>query len=90
MSRYKTASIFQPGDFYRDCNGHVVLCTEVEADGDGVAGVSLYDGSQPRSCSIRHCAVDKLTWKQVLRLLDLTPTRDANGFVGYVDNGAMV
>jgi len=47
------------GDIYEDCAYHPVRCTE--ADAEGVAGVSLIDGSSPRSCSIKHCGVRKLT-----------------------------
>lgn len=47
------------GDIYEDCAYHPVRCTEVEDD--DVTGVSLIDGSSPRSCSIKHCGVRKLT-----------------------------
>lgn len=47
------------GDIYEDCAYHPVLCTE--SDGDDVAGISLFDYSRPRSCSIQHCGVRVLT-----------------------------
>jgi hypothetical protein len=47
-----------PGDIYEDCAYHPVLCTWRE--GDEVAGISLIDGSHPRSCSLAHCGVVKL------------------------------
>jgi len=47
-----------PGDIYEDCAYHPVLCTW--RDGDEVAGISLIDGSRPRSCSLTHCGVVKL------------------------------
>jgi hypothetical protein len=57
------------GDFYMDCSYHPCLCTEV--DGDDIFGISLVDGSFPRSCSVKHCAPRKLSFNQarVLRLL---------------------
>lgn len=57
------------GDVYLDCGNHPVVCTEVTLvstsslgpwDYD-LAGVSLLDGSSPRSCSVRHCAPRKVT-----------------------------
>jgi hypothetical protein len=47
------------GDIYLDCNYHPVVCTEID-DWD-IAGISMVDGSGPRSCSIRHCGIQKLT-----------------------------
>jgi hypothetical protein len=53
-----------PGDIYEDCQYHPVLCTI--RDGDEVAGISLIDASQPRSCSISHCGVVRLEIAQVV------------------------
>lgn len=55
--------MFKPGDIYEDCANHPVLCTNV--DGDDIEGMSLIDGSTPRSCSINHCGVSTLTSAQV-------------------------
>ena len=52
------------GGFYYDCSYHPVLCTE--NDGEGVCGISLVDGSFPRSCSIKHCAPTPLTLEEAL------------------------
>lgn len=51
------------GDIYEDCAHHPVLCTESGAD--AVAGISLFDGSGPRSCSVHHCGPRKMTPHQV-------------------------
>lgn len=51
------------GEVYEDCAYHPVYCTESVA-GD-VAGVSLFDASTPRSCSVSHCAVRVLSPAQV-------------------------
>lgn len=55
------------GQVYEDCSLHPVFCTE--SDGDDLAGVSLYDGSGPRSCSIRHCAPRALSVEEVIALV---------------------
>jgi hypothetical protein len=49
------------GDIYEDCACHPVLCTAVDYENDDISGISLVDGSYPRSCSLRHCGVRKLT-----------------------------
>jgi hypothetical protein len=51
-----------PGDVYEDCAFHPVLC--IGADGDEFWGISLVDGSYPRSCSVANCGVRKLTVQQ--------------------------
>ena len=50
---------FKVGDIYEDCAYHPVICEEIE--GDDIAGVSMLDGSRPRSCSLRHCGVRKMS-----------------------------
>ncbi len=59
-------TVLHPGDLYMDCNYHPVLCTE--SDQDDVSGISLLDGSMPRSCSIEHCNVKRLTIHDALNL----------------------
>lgn len=56
-------------DIYLDCNNHPVLCTGTEFD-DGVEGISLIDGSGPRSCSIKHCAPVKIDLKTAMEIVD--------------------
>ena len=76
----KTPKI-KPGQYYEDCDYHPVLCTE--SDNVDVAGISLLDGSSPRSCSIRHCGVRKLRLEQTIELREVwlivmrRPVRDA-------------
>lgn len=51
--------IISPGEIYEDCAFHPCLCV---GTGDGeVWGISLIDGSQPRSCDLRMCGVRILT-----------------------------
>lgn len=53
-----------PGDYYEDCAYHPCLCIRVLDD--EVSGVSLVDGSCPRSCDIKHCGIRKLTLEEAL------------------------
>jgi hypothetical protein len=55
-----------PGDLYMNCDYHPVLCSE--SDQDDVSGISILDGSMPRSCSIEHCNVRRLTIHDALNL----------------------
>lgn len=55
------------GDIYEDCAYHPVRCTF--SDGEDVKGISMVDGSSPRTCSIRHCGVTKLTEDEANKLL---------------------
>ncbi|MFE7212852.1 hypothetical protein ACFU93_23210 [Streptomyces sp. NPDC057611] len=46
----------QVGDIYEDCSFHPVLCTAVdEVAGVVLSGISLIDGTFPRSCDALHC-----------------------------------
>jgi len=54
----------KPGDIYESCSYHPVLCLGVDYKNDHIWGVSLIDGTYPRSCSLLHCGVRKLTPKQ--------------------------
>lgn len=65
---YSLRQFILPGHIYRDCAGHPVLCTEVSLD--GVCGVSLIDGSRPRSCSIKHCEVERISLSKAERIKD--------------------
>ena len=58
------AQSFAPGDIYEDCADHPCLCIGIDVDDDNIWGISLIDGSYPRSCSLDHCGVRKLTVEQ--------------------------
>ncbi|MCB1682079.1 MAG: hypothetical protein H6858_10065 [Rhodospirillales bacterium] len=62
----KLKSRIQPGDIYEDCAYHPCLCFGVDYEEDDIAvwGISLIDGSYPRSCSLNHCGVEKMTMEQ--------------------------
>jgi hypothetical protein len=51
--------VIAPGEIYEDCAFHPCLCM---GSGNGeVWGISLIDGSQPRSCDLGVCGVRILT-----------------------------
>jgi hypothetical protein len=57
---------FQPGDYYEDCAFHPCICIGVNIEDDELLGISLVDGTYPRSCSVKHCGVRKLTLSEAL------------------------
>lgn len=63
----------KPGDFYQDCAYHPVLCTKVS--GDAIEGISLIDGSAPRSCSIINCGIRQISLRTALRLKKHGPSK---------------
>lgn len=56
------------GDIFEDCAFHPVLCLGVDYEDDDIWGISLIDGSHPRSCSLVHCGVRKLTLGEAWRI----------------------
>lgn len=52
---------YKAGVIYEDCAYHPCLCINVSIEADEIWGVSLVDGSYPRSCSLWHCGVWKMT-----------------------------
>lgn len=56
----------QPGEIYEDCAFHPVLCTH--NDGETVNGISLIDGTSPRSCDLVYCDVIKLSIAEVIEI----------------------
>ena len=52
-------SEFHPGCIYEDCSYHPCVCIGVE-DG-AIWGVSLIDGSYPRTCDVGACGVRLLS-----------------------------
>ncbi|MET7943358.1 hypothetical protein [Streptomyces sp. NPDC005302] len=59
----------QVGDIYEDCSFHPVLCTAVdEVAGIVLSGVSLIDGSFPRSCDALHCGPIRIRVEDVMTI----------------------
>ena len=58
----------EPGDIYEDCAFHPVWCTWVDYSEDEIRGISLLDGTGPRSCSPAHCGPIKLTAREALEI----------------------
>ena len=55
------------GDIYEDSFLHPCLCIEIDYNDDEIWGISLIDGSYPRSCSLLSSGIRKLSvseaWK---------------------------
>ncbi|MFC4611950.1 MULTISPECIES: hypothetical protein [Streptomyces] len=57
------------GDIYEDCSFHPVLCTEIDDDGGVVlSGISLIDGSFPRSCDGHYCWPIRIPVEEVMTI----------------------
>ena len=55
-----------PGQFYEDCFYHPCLCLSFDREEDEIVGISLIDGSYPRSCSVRDCGVNFLSYEEAV------------------------
>lgn len=62
------------GDIYEDSGYHPVLCTAIDYENDDISGISLIDGSYPRSCSLRHPGIRKLSVEEALEIHRKGPT----------------
>ncbi|MFD8589437.1 hypothetical protein ACFV1B_07815 [Streptomyces sp. NPDC059637] len=66
------------GDIYEDCSFHPVLCTGIEDNcGLVLSGISLIDGTFPRSCDARCCAPIRIPVEEVM-----TIKNDLEGYAG--------
>jgi hypothetical protein len=54
------------GGIYEDCSFHPCLCILIQ--GDDIEGISLVDGSSPRSCSVAHCGPTALTVSEAVSI----------------------
>ncbi|MFD8911783.1 hypothetical protein [Streptomyces sp. NPDC059575] len=67
----------QVGDVYEDCCFHPVLCTAVdEVAGVVLSGISLIDGTFPRSCDALHCGPVRIRVEDVMAI-----KQDFDGYV---------
>ena len=64
--------IIQHGQLYEDCEYHPCLCV-VTGQGE-VWGISLIDGTQPRSCDLRMCGVRILSVEEAWDIKQNGPT----------------
>lgn len=64
--------VIVPGQIYEDCSSHPCLC--IGTDDGAVWGISLIDGSQPRSCDLRACGVRILSVEEAWRIKQDGPT----------------
>lgn len=72
-------TIIEVGSFYEDCAYHPCLCISCDEELDEVLGISLIDGSTPRSCSLSHCGIKKISLEEVLHLKFYGP-KDAGDY----------
>lgn len=68
FSRYGFGKKIRVRDFYVDCNYHPVLCIESDYRNDYVGGISLIDGSMPRSCSPSHCDPERISARRAIEI----------------------
>ena len=61
------APLIRKGMIYEDCAFHPVLCVEVHSD-DSVSGISLIDGSYPRTCSVTSCGIVSLSIEEAVEI----------------------
>ncbi|MFI5966557.1 hypothetical protein ACIA8J_30915 [Streptomyces asoensis] len=67
----------QVGDIYEDCSFHPVLCTAVdEVAGVVLSGISLIDGTFPRSCDALYCGPVRIRVEDVMAVKE-----DFDGYV---------
>ncbi len=62
------------GDIYEDCAYHPVRCTSIDFEEDDITGISLVDSSGPRSCSLYHCGVRKLSEEEAQNIVKNGPS----------------
>ncbi|MDO8651171.1 MAG: hypothetical protein Q7R66_03155 [Undibacterium sp.] len=86
MRRVKADLALGVGDVYEDCAYHPVLCIGISYEEDEIWGVSLIDGSQPRSCSLRHCGVRKLTIEEAWKIKKEWPPDAESGVETPAEN----
>lgn len=81
---------FIEGGIYEDCAFHPVLCTTVDKEEREIQGISLIDGSLPRSCSIDHCGPEHLSVQAALLIRLNFGTYSQRRIDGYGAEEALV
>jgi hypothetical protein len=56
----------KPNDFYEDAFYHPCICVRSDYENDIIFGISLIDGSYPRSCSLVFSGIRKLSLREVV------------------------
>lgn len=75
----------EKGSFYEDCAYHPCLCISVNEENDEILGISLIDGSFPRSCSLMHCGIRELTFGEAVHSKFHGPKNVENFNAPWVD-----
>ena len=76
---------FAPGTLYEDVFHHPVLCIGVSIEDDEIWGISLIDGSQPRTCSLAHNAIRRISAEEAWELKQRHIQRNGNDGWWIVD-----
>ena len=66
---------FRLGDIYEDVFFHPCLCIGVSEKDDEIWGISLIDGSNPRTCSLNFSAIRRLTVEEAWQVKQSHSTR---------------
>lgn len=77
LEAYETLGI-RVGDIFEDCAFHPVLCLGADYQEDALWGISLIDGTYPRSCSFIHCGVRKLSLEEAWSIKMCGPAAEAD------------
>lgn len=77
LEAYETLGI-RVGDIFEDCAFHPVLCLGADYREDDLWGISLIDGTYPRSCSFIHCGVRKLSLEEAWSIKSHGPSDAAD------------
>lgn len=76
---------FKPGDIYECCSFHPCLCLGVDNEERTIWGISLVDGSYPRSCDLDSCGVRKLSLEEAFSWKQNGPKELPEGFTFLPD-----
>ncbi len=85
LTAFKTLGI-RVGDIFEDCAFHPVLCLGVDYQDDNIWGVSLIDGSYPRSCSLLFCGVRKLSLDEAWKIKTRGPSEEKDAAQFSLEN----
>ena len=56
----------KPGQYYEDVSYHPCICLDCDKEYDVIIGISIIDGTYPRSCSLTHQDVRILSYEEAM------------------------
>lgn len=82
------------GDMYMDCSYHPCIAAYASLKNDSFEGISIIDGSGPRSCSFRHCGITKITIEKAMFVRNnweefISPTKEFMVKNGWWNNHSL-